>query len=395
MEAIAQGFPDQKLKLDGGTHRYWKIREGLTVWEGVALYGNRVVVPYSMRREVLADLHAPHQGQERTLARAWQCIFWPDITNDVKQVVRRCDKCKENKASYGREPMIQDAPPKWPGEAIAADLCYLGGREYLVVVDKYSGWPEVYAFSKGATTESVTACLLQWSTQLGVARRLVTDRGPQFKSTESAAFCQKWGIRHDPSSPRNHQSNGHAEAAVKSMKAMIKKIKPRGDLSGEWFLHAMLEYRNMPRKDGLSPVQWLFGRPVRTKLPAGPACFEQSLQQTIKEADPRSEMLRMKAKARYDAGARVLKELQPGEVVRVQDPGSGLWDTLAEVIKRYPARRSYLIRTETGHLKWRNRRFLCQATAQDERESKDGVAEIPQPMRQSTRKKKMPDYYMS
>ncbi len=146
LEAIAQGFPDHKIKLDGGTRRYWKIREGLTIWEGVALYGNRVVVPHSMRREVLADLHTLHQGQERTLAWARQCIFWPDI-NDIKQIVRQCEKWEENKASHGREPMIQDVQPKWPGEAIAADLCYLGGREYLVVVDKYSGWPET--FSRG------------------------------------------------------------------------------------------------------------------------------------------------------------------------------------------------------------------------------------------------------
>ncbi len=106
LEAIAQGFPDHNIKLDGGTCRYWKIREGLTVWEGVALYGNRVVVPHSMQREVLVDLLAPHQGQERTLAQARQCIFWPDIMNDIKQVIKQCEKCEENKANHGREPMI-------------------------------------------------------------------------------------------------------------------------------------------------------------------------------------------------------------------------------------------------------------------------------------------------
>ncbi len=125
----------------------------------------------------------------------------------------------------------------------------------------------------------------------------MTNGDPQFKSAEFAAFCQKWGIRHDPSSPGNHQSNRYAEAVVKSMKAMIKKVKSKGDLNSEGFLHAMLEYRNMPRKDGLSPAQQLLGRPVRTKLPAGPACFEQSLQQAIKEADCRSEMLRKKTRA--------------------------------------------------------------------------------------------------
>ncbi|QQP40681.1 Uncharacterized protein FKW44_014813 [Caligus rogercresseyi] len=45
--------------------------------DGVVLYGSRVVIPLEMRKFVLDDLHVAHQGKERTLKRARQCVYWP------------------------------------------------------------------------------------------------------------------------------------------------------------------------------------------------------------------------------------------------------------------------------------------------------------------------------
>ena len=110
--------------------------------------------------------------------------------------------------------------------------------------------------------------LLSGSTTLGAANRLTSDNGPQFKSEEFKEFCESWGIKHDPSSPYYHEANGYAEAAVKSMKNLVKKICPGKTVKNERFFKALLEYRNTPKTDGLSPAQRLFGRPTRTKLPA-------------------------------------------------------------------------------------------------------------------------------
>ncbi len=37
-------------------------------------------------------------------------------------------------------------------------------------------------------------------------------------------FCDRWGIIHNPSSPHHHEANGYAEAAVKSMKNMLRNM---------------------------------------------------------------------------------------------------------------------------------------------------------------------------
>ena len=70
---------------------------------------------------------------------------------------------------------------------------------------------------------------------------------------------KKWGVHHKPSTPNYPQSNGHAEAAVKSMKTLISKTTTDGNLDTDEFGIALLEWRNTPRADGLSPAEMLFG----------------------------------------------------------------------------------------------------------------------------------------
>ena len=52
---------------------------------------------------------------------------------------------------------------------------------------------------------------------------------------------------HMPSSPYHPQSNGHAEASVKAMKALIMKTTTNGDIDSEAFLTGLLEWRNTPK----------------------------------------------------------------------------------------------------------------------------------------------------
>ena len=43
---------------------------------------------------------------------------------------------------------------------------------------------------------------------------------------------------------------------------------------------------------------------------------------------------------------------------RVQHPRTKRWDTIAEVVERKTSGRSYGVKTESGRMLWRNRRFL-------------------------------------
>ena len=288
---------------------------------------------------------------------------------------------------------MQDVRPSRPGEAIAADLFSHEGREYLVITDKYSGWPEVTDCGKtGVNTKFVARAIARWMAALGVPVRMTTDGGPQFKSEEFGDFCRKWGICHDPSSPYHHIANGYAEAAVKSMKNLVVKVSL--DVKSEDFSKALLSYRNTPRKDGLSPAVRLLGRPARTSLPAHPVVLNWTDRAMIRAADRKALELRAKAKAAYDVRAKELKELAIGDVVRIQHATTKKWDLIAEVVDIDSRRRSYHVKSETGRLYWRNRRFLKVYTPPElEPAEQDSGQDQEENVRRSKRAKRCPDRY--
>ncbi|ODM89103.1 hypothetical protein Ocin01_17579 [Orchesella cincta] len=119
-----------------------------------------------------------------------------------------------------------------------------------------------------------------------------------------------------------------------------------------------MELRNTPRADGRSPAELVFGFPIRTKLPLHRAQFAKEWRKQMAEADTRASRLKEKAVSHYNTTARPLPHLTRGEIVRVQDPVTKEWTRVGEVIDVHHRGRSYTIRTESGRVFWRNRKFL-------------------------------------
>ncbi len=126
-------------------------------------------------------------------------MYWPGITKDVRNVVKTCKTCQVYQPNKQRQPLVQDPQPSQPGVVIVEDFLSCDGREYLVVMDKYSGWPEIYYFTRSVSTEDMMLRLLAWSTTIGTPNRLTSDNGLQFKSKEFKEYCKNWGIEHNPS----------------------------------------------------------------------------------------------------------------------------------------------------------------------------------------------------
>ena len=110
-KAVSQGFPKHKHQLDEELRPLWTGRNKLSRLGEVVLYGTRVVIPAEMRKEVLDGLHPSHQGKERTLNPARQCVFSLRITAAIYDKVERCLDCQEFKESNQKEPLIQDQRP--------------------------------------------------------------------------------------------------------------------------------------------------------------------------------------------------------------------------------------------------------------------------------------------
>nr|XP_033946685.1 uncharacterized protein LOC117452278 [Pseudochaenichthys georgianus] len=168
-------------------------------------------------------------------------------------------------------PPLPSSPPSTPFEAVFADFFDYGGRHYLVVGDRLSGWVEVLSSTAGtalAGSAGLVQHLRSFFATFGVPEELSSDGGPEFKASHTEDFLRLWHVKHRVSSVSFPQSNGRAEVAVKTAKRLLmSNTGPSGGLDQDRFLRAMLQLRNTPDPDcNLSPAQIIFGRPLRGSL---------------------------------------------------------------------------------------------------------------------------------
>ena len=98
------------------------------------------------------------------------------------------------------------------------------GRMFLVIVDAFSKWLDVYA-TQSATTE-VTLEKLKTSFAIhGIPERLVSDNGTCFTSSECRTFCESQRIIHTKLAPYHSSSSGLAERTVQTVKDGLRKLK--------------------------------------------------------------------------------------------------------------------------------------------------------------------------
>ena len=251
-----EGWPE-KHKLPMAMHPYWEHRASFTIAYNLLLYTSRIVVPESLQQETLMKIHQGHQGIERCRARAKAAVWWLKMSSQIKEMVQTCPDCAKY-LSPPREPMISSTLPDYPWQKVSSDLFQLHGHSYLLVVDYFSRYPEVVKLSS-TTSQSIIKSLSSIFARHGIPEELISDNGPQYSSQEFADFARQYNFCHTTSSPHYPQGNGLAERTVKTVKALLSK-------SSDHCL-ALLTYRATPFPwCGLSPVELLMGRRVRTEL---------------------------------------------------------------------------------------------------------------------------------
>ena len=268
--------------------------------------------------------------------------------------MQECKLCYEQLPSQAKEPMMS-MQPSYPFEIVHVDLFSYAGYEYLIAVDKLSRWPMLARTGRSTDSNKVIKYLRQWFSEIGIPRCLVSDGGPQFKSAAFRAWCKSWSIQNEYSSPYNPRSNGTAEAAVKTLKKLVSKTAQGGNLENDDFFKGLLELRNTPREDGLSPAQVIFGRAVRGVVPMINNAY--SAEHYKKWMVIRSKNIEKTAES-YNEHAKPLRVLNNGEKVLIQNPLSKRWKEEGIIRRKETGRPSYHVLLPNGKEIWRNRRFL-------------------------------------
>ena len=253
---------------DENCAQYKHLKDELCVCGNIVLRGTRLIVPKSLREQVLNLAHEGHQGICKTKSRLRTKVWWPKMDNEAEKLCRKCRSCLLLASSTPPEPMARTVPNA-PWQDLAADL--LGplpsGHSILVVVDYYSRFYEV-AVMKSTTSEQLINAIEPMFVRFGVPCTLKTDNGSNFVSNEFEEFLAEFGIRHVTSPPMWPQANGEVERQNRSLLKALKIAHAENKSWRKELLRYLIAYRSTPHvSTGASPYRLMFGREMKTKLP--------------------------------------------------------------------------------------------------------------------------------
>ena len=96
--------------------------------------------------------------------QAQDSVWWPKFAEDVQSIRDGCLACRRNAPSQPAMPSVKPPQPNYPMQLISSDYFSYAGKAYLVIVDRYSGWP-VVRLCKEETAEELVRALREFFCQ--------------------------------------------------------------------------------------------------------------------------------------------------------------------------------------------------------------------------------------
>ncbi len=309
---------------------FWTRREELSVEDECLLWGRRVVIPPTLQDQMLDELHDCHPGMCRMKALARSFVWWPGIDQDIEDRVRSCSACADEQNSPKKVPLLLWPWATSPWQRIHVDFADIKGQMFLVVVDSYSKWLEVFPMRQTKSSDTIDVLRSLFS-RYGLPEQVVSDNGPQFTSEEFQSFLRLNQVKHTLCPPYHPASNGLAEKYVQTFKRMFRKNNSQDSLKCK-VAKVLFSYRNMPHTTtGLTPAELFLKRAPRTALSLVKPCLQKKVenQQAAckKQRDGhnpkmRSFDLNQSVKVRNVRGGK--EKWIPGVIVDVKGPSTYL-----------------------------------------------------------------------
>ena len=178
-----------------------KLENSLSTENGCLFYGFRVIIPSTLRHDILKLLDLGHFGMQRMKQLARSTVYWPRIDFDIEDLCRKCTSCGQFQNKPAKPSIHPWMMPEKPWSRLHLDhaINFLG-RNWLVLVDAYSKYPCIHP-TTSTSSNNTTAILEQEFAHFGYPHTLVTDNATTFMSQEFQAWCKQRGIVHLTGAP--------------------------------------------------------------------------------------------------------------------------------------------------------------------------------------------------
>ena len=281
---------------------YFPRQTELSLENQIVLWGNRVIIPYDLRTQVLELLHDQHIGMVRMKLLAHSEVWWPNIDDDIENFVRKCEPCQIHQESLPKVPYSPWPKQEKNWQRLHIDFLELNSLHFLLIVDSTSKWLDLHLMN-GTNAERTVEKL----------RSSFAIFGIPFNGNEYKHFCVQNGIRCILTPPLHPNSNGMAERQVHTIKQNLRKQihemeNKRTKMNIQYLIDNFLfKYRTTPHSvTGVSPAEKMLKQLPRTRL-----------TMLRKNRENRQEKQERKIKERIDKRRGKMREFEKGEEVLV------------------------------------------------------------------------------
>lgn len=331
---------------------------------------NRIIIPKSLRKEMLNIIHEGHMGMSRCISFARTAVYWPQISNDINNIVSNCDFCQEHRNNIAKEPMLPHEIIDLPWYKLGMDIFDYDRQKFLLLVDYFSKYVELADLTKDSTAGNVIKHMKSSFARHGIPKQVVADNGPPFNSKEMQQFSKEWNFDLVNSSPYLSNSNGMAERSIQTIKKMLKKC----NASKTDPYIGLLNLRSTPNSLGTSPSQALMSRMLRTKLPMSNANLKPKLVSTD-EYRNKINRQQVEMKNYYDRHTKT-SNINPNAPIYFKKDPKGLWHK-GKIVENRVEPRSFNVSDSYGKIYRRSSRHIMQPKTNEQEKSPKSLIVSP------------------
>ena len=99
------GWPKKNESIDPSLHAYHAERSQISVANRLLLYRDRIVIPSSLRTEMLDRAHEGHWGMSKCIQRAAESMWWPGFRAAIINKVANCLDCTIRQNKQRNQPL--------------------------------------------------------------------------------------------------------------------------------------------------------------------------------------------------------------------------------------------------------------------------------------------------
>ena len=270
-----------------------------------------------------------------------ECFWWPGMTHDRRNHIKKCSCCKKYEAAPPVAPM-KPLTCSGPGELLHVDFTSIKEMvplkedtvicNVLVLQDHFSKYVVAYV------VKDQTACTAAETLRIGYFRLfsapayLVSDQGKAFTGHVITHLCELYGVQKLRTSPYHAQTNGQVECMNQMIIRMMGKLEKDKKACWSEHLPELLMAYNATHSTvtGYSPYYLLFSRrpripvdylfptlhdsPHQTKMEVSVTAMRKRLKEAFAEARCLTSKEAANQCCYYDCKAGAVA-LQPGDIM--------------------------------------------------------------------------------